>query len=373
MKHKFAVVAKLGGYTGGPEALYQLGHALARCGADVTMVASGEVNQLVASDFEGRYGMSAVDEPEASPDAWLVLPEVEDPTEWRRRGWDRIIIWWLAAHRRHDVVKYRGCYHIFQSCHAQTQRAKDGFEGPVVSDYIRDDFVERASSAASAGRVGIGVNHRSALAMGIAAHRRGDTSLVLMSGLAPMDALGCMKRLKYYVDCGWHPGRDRMAREAALCGCIVIAGRQGAAGMPADMPLSDVLRMEDERPESLWERLEFCESNPEVVEVAMRTYREWVLAQKDGFMAEVSSLLKQIDQGRFHPVAQPVGTVTPEDYLLLANELYQARNMMSLGGSILIKSISRQPLLVSLRRLRQAARMGVEKLIRRPGKGRDRE
>ena len=32
-----------------------------------------------------------------------------------------------------------------------------------------------------------------------------------------------------YVDLGHHPGKDRIPREAALAGCVVIAGRRGSA------------------------------------------------------------------------------------------------------------------------------------------------
>lgn len=44
-------------------------------------------------------------------------------------------------------------------------------------------------------------------------------------------------RAKVYIDFGPHPGMDRLPREAALAGCIVITNREGAAGYDVDVPL----------------------------------------------------------------------------------------------------------------------------------------
>jgi hypothetical protein len=46
-----------------------------------------------------------------------------------------------------------------------------------------------------------------------------------------------LRRAKVYIDFGPHPGMDRLPREAALAGCIVITNRDGAAGYDVDVPL----------------------------------------------------------------------------------------------------------------------------------------
>jgi hypothetical protein len=46
-----------------------------------------------------------------------------------------------------------------------------------------------------------------------------------------------LHRAKVYIDFGPHPGMDRLPREAALAGCIVITNRDGAAGYDIDVPL----------------------------------------------------------------------------------------------------------------------------------------
>ena len=52
---------------------------------------------------------------------------------------------------------------------------------------------------------------------------------------------------KVYIDFGPHPGKDRIPREAAVCGCCIITNREGSAeysedvGIPEEYKLFDML------------------------------------------------------------------------------------------------------------------------------------
>lgn len=365
MRHKFFVIAKLDGYTGGPEALYQLGRALKDAGADVVMLASGQINPSIAADFETRYVMKATGQASADGDAWLVIPEVEDPAVWRAAGWSHIIVWWLAAPRRFGLGNYRGCHHVFQSFYAREQRAMDGFRGPVVSDYIRDDFAQMAAVLRVPRGEGVAVNHRSALTLGLVATQGGRRSISFLGGLAPHEIMGCMKRVKYYVDCGWHPGRDRMTREAALAGCIVMVGRQGAAGMHGDVPLPEIVRVEDDRPASIWERIDYCERHPAEIAEAMKDYMNWISAQKSVFQGEVDQLLKMIEAGELAPSVDLPVAVSDEEYLKLVRELDRARGLISSGGAVLMAALGRRPIRMTCLRLKHAIRRLMVSLMQR--------
>lgn len=45
------------------------------------------------------------------------------------------------------------------------------------------------------------------------------------------------KTAKVYIDFGHHPGKDRIPREMAACGCIVITGHDGTAACDTDVPV----------------------------------------------------------------------------------------------------------------------------------------
>ncbi|WP_289068315.1 hypothetical protein [uncultured Bifidobacterium sp.] len=58
--------------------------------------------------------------------------------------------------------------------------------------------------------------------------------------LQGLDVEGMQETLsscKIYVDFGPHPGKDRIPREAAICGCCVITGRRGSAANNFDVPI----------------------------------------------------------------------------------------------------------------------------------------
>lgn len=54
-----------------------------------------------------------------------------------------------------------------------------------------------------------------------------------------------MEKAKVYIDFGHHPGKDRIPREAALCGCCVITNRKGSAHNAVDVPIPDSCKFDD--------------------------------------------------------------------------------------------------------------------------------
>lgn len=46
-----------------------------------------------------------------------------------------------------------------------------------------------------------------------------------------------MRKSKVYVDFGYHPGKDRLPREAAMNGCCIITGLDGSAAFFEDVPI----------------------------------------------------------------------------------------------------------------------------------------
>lgn len=58
---------------------------------------------------------------------------------------------------------------------------------------------------------------------------------------------------KLYIDFGHHPGRERMPREAAVCGCCVVTGKAGSAANPFDIAIPESFKL-DERSENFAER-----------------------------------------------------------------------------------------------------------------------
>jgi hypothetical protein len=69
-----------------------------------------------------------------------------------------------------------------------------------------------------------------------------------------------MKKAKIYIDFGFHPGREKMPREAVLLNCCLISGKQGSAKFKEDLPIKDEYHFDetDENIDLIIRKLEQC-------------------------------------------------------------------------------------------------------------------
>jgi hypothetical protein len=109
--------------------------------------------------------------------------------------------------------------------------------------------------------------------------------------LGGMDSLGVSEVLhasKVYVDFGKHPGRDRLPREAALAGCLVMSTYIGSATYWEDMPLSNWYKFET-LDEVIGKVAELMDR--ESPSASQLVYQGWVAKNRSVFEREVKELL----------------------------------------------------------------------------------
>lgn len=63
--------------------------------------------------------------------------------------------------------------------------------------------------------------------------------------MSKKEVMETLKRVKIYIDFGNHPGKDRIPREAAISGCLVITGIRGSARFYSDLPIPDEYKFDD--------------------------------------------------------------------------------------------------------------------------------
>ena len=63
--------------------------------------------------------------------------------------------------------------------------------------------------------------------------------------MTPEQVQQLLARAKVYIDFGTHSGRDRIPREAAVSGCVVITGKRGAAANDKDVAIDDSFKFDD--------------------------------------------------------------------------------------------------------------------------------
>lgn len=107
-----------------------------------------------------------------------------------------------------------------------------------------------------------------------------------------------MQNAKIYIDFGHHPGKDRIPREAASCGCVVITNKKGSAGFYEDIPIDDKYKFDkpEESSDKLLDLIEDIFNNFQGHFDAFSDYRAWILKDEEIFNQEVINFLDKVEE-----------------------------------------------------------------------------
>lgn len=134
----------------------------------------------------------------------------------------------------------------YQSEYAQHFLVNKGFSEMLpLSDYINADFSTKQEDKPKVKEDIVlynpkkGFEHTSKL-IKLAPH----INWVPLQGMNRQQLLEVFQRSKLYIDFGFHPGKDRLPREAALNDCCIISGRFGSAKFFEDVAIYDDYKMD---------------------------------------------------------------------------------------------------------------------------------
>ena len=135
--------------------------------------------------------------------------------------------------------------------------------------------------------------------------------------ITPEEVTALLLRSKIYIDFGSHPGMDRLPREAALCGCIIITNGEGSAGFPQDYPIPNEYRIRTFDVDVIHDLLNKSLNEYEERRGSFDEYREWIMGQFDRMEECVNDFLEKIVDKRRRTnadgVVTGIGIVDAED------------------------------------------------------------
>jgi len=331
--------------TGGPEALHQLVDSLRRQGQDAYLVAiPGTEGEPRAS----RYAHYDAPEAGAVDDAagnTVVVPETQAlllaPLR-RARGF----VWWLSIdyaprfvierdttsllpiertrNTRFPLLQVRRVKrwargiatgedallqrvgHLAQSHYAWNHVfAHLGRPGSIVSDYTP----QVATGAGSADRIArIAYNPaKSRPIMAEFARRWPGIELLPLQNMTGAEVAQALESSLVYLDLGAHPGKDRMPREAALAGSVVLVANRGAAANGVDVPLPQAHKI-DVLPDIVANAKRAYDAvlaDPAAAHAAQADYRARIPRERDVFDAEVRRVFIEGELGDDGAVPTP--------------------------------------------------------------------
>ena len=315
--------------TGGPEALHQAGYQIACHGGAARMVyyaphsrieLDGDILRCHAEASPmpvhfAQYQPRVLRETRLGPGTLMVFPEplsklaAETNKEYQRA------VWWLSLDNalpqnqglldpeaRRRLFADASLIHLYQSDYARRFLAANGAAQYFpLSDYTDPQFVHRSLVASEVVPIEArrdvvccfpnkGAERAGRFLAGKAALRH-QIDFVAIRDMTKAQVRETLFGARIYIDFGHHPGKDRVPREAAIAGAVVLLHAAGAANCFPDHPLPAAYRFNEDDIASgaLHRKVDAILDEPATHFAAQRMYRQAILLERDRFDLEVRS------------------------------------------------------------------------------------
>lgn len=245
--------------TGGPEVLHQLGYKLNLLGIEANMYYYNmKAGVDPVCEVYRKYNVPYSAKIDATELNTVIVPEGVITLVHQLKNC-RVVVWWLsvdyAKYTDEDVEYMRGnsnIYHLVQSKYAlEHLNNKLNITKNVyyLSDYLNSAFFDPTIVVNDNERENVvlfnpkkGVNKTASIVFSSDYRIKWQA----LYGLTPEGMRQVMRKAKVYIDFGEHPGKDRIPREAAMCGCCVITNRNGSAANDTDVIIPDKYKFDND-------------------------------------------------------------------------------------------------------------------------------
>lgn len=117
-------------------------------------------------------------------------------------------------------------------------------------------------------------------------------NFIPIENLTTIQVKELLLKSKVYIDFGNHPGKDRIPREAAMCGCCIITNKRGSAKYYEDVHINDEFKFEDnkENIEKIIEKITTCITDYETEIIKFKAYQQFIEHEKKQFKKDVKKI-----------------------------------------------------------------------------------
>ncbi len=314
-----------GGYaTGGPEALHQLAHHLIKLGFTASMYYyCTPAGSQPTHSYYVNYQVPVSIELENDPKNLMIVPESYLlPIFDKKFRKIRKVIWWLSVDyyfieldnyikglKNKKFYTLRNAFgmfniatlkcltrmkiiHIGHSWYSMVFLRENGIK-PVgqIGDYVNETFFNQPAPVVKEDIIIYNPKKNDAFLSGIICQTP-DLVWKAIEGMKPSEVAGCMAHAKLYIDFGFHPGKERMPREAALMNCCLIIGKSGSAAYLEDMPIPPEYRFDkiSDNMRDIITRINDCLLNYDKRVSEFKSYRDGVFSEQDKFVQDIKNI-----------------------------------------------------------------------------------
>lgn len=182
--------------------------------------------------------------------------------------------------------------HLVQSHYAYDYLSKNKIQNKKISylsDYINDSFFENDQNNLQKENIVLynpqkGEKFTQKI---ISANKNTNFSFVPIQNMSRI-------KVKVHIDFGNHPKMDRIPREATMCDCCIITGKNGSAKFNEDLPIPDKYKFDEKKNKipSILAAITLFISNYELEKKKFESYKNFIMKQKNNFKIEVKNIFE---------------------------------------------------------------------------------
>lgn len=187
--------------------------------------------------------------------------------------------------------------HCYQSEYAQNYLLNKGFEELLpLSDFINTDFIDSDSTIVNERSNKILYNPKKGFKYTKKImENSANLTWVPLIGMTRDELIHEFKTSKLYIDFGYHPGKDRIPREAALGGCCVLTNREGSARFFEDVSINGDYKIntKKENISQVVAKINLILDNFDDLNQDFDFYRSRIIKEKELFEMQIMDIFKQ--------------------------------------------------------------------------------
>jgi hypothetical protein len=327
---KIYIYCPAGLATGGPEALHQLGAKLIELGFNAFMYYYwASDNEAVVHENYKKYNVPLIDTIENRREHIMIFPETNlIPIFDTRFKAITKIVWWLSVDNYHitqkdltDLVRHKRFFklrryfgsfglasfkrlrkrkdivHISHSYYSKVHLLENGIE-PIgrISDYMNSAFFSLVDEKAVKENLIIYNPKKNDEFLEEIINLTPALNWVPIKDMTPAEVAGLMNRSKLYIDFGYHPGKERMPREACIMKCCMIIGKSGSAAHQEDMPIPEKYRFEKNRDQiqAIIQRINECLNSYDKLIADFEPYRQALYREEEEFVNDIKKVFVKV-------------------------------------------------------------------------------
>lgn len=312
--------------TGGPELLHQLANLLNRLGFNAVMayIPKGKSQDYVHPELS-EYGNPYINYLQIEDESrnLLIIPEIYVA---KSRKFKKIkkAIWWLSvdffasSYNPIACYKERGFfrtilhswrflqfplltvhtvpYHLCQSYYAIQFLKSHGIKDEKIaylSDYLNDTYLDDSVVSFKDRKPYVLYNPKKGKKFTDQLMKyRPDLRWFPIQNMTTQEVRQLLLMSMVYIDFGSHPGKDRIPREAAISGCCVITGKNGAAKYYEDIPIPDEFKFDAnaENIPDIIRTIDECIRNYDEQISKFEGYRTFIKGEKGLFIEDTKKI-----------------------------------------------------------------------------------